>query len=99
MRILIVNAVVWLLVGCNNKTESDRLFRDPFLDSFRAHGISVMIAHNPEDSLHIDSTFFDKSGNIVRIHQTGLAERRAFDSLHYLTRLLQISDIADNYVI
>jgi len=82
-------------VSCNNRRLS--YYQDPFLDSFRDKGIKYILSYDPDDSLDVDSAALDSSGNIVRLRSFGLKERRSYDSLHFIKRVLQINDIPSNH--
>jgi hypothetical protein len=73
-------------------------YQDPFLDSFRGRGIKYMLSFDSEDTLNVDTVTFDSIGGISRLRAYGLKERRAYDSLNFIRRKLQINDIPVNYL-
>ncbi|HEY9005060.1 MAG TPA: hypothetical protein VIM75_02955 [Ohtaekwangia sp.] len=90
--------LIGLIAGCVSRdNRSLSYYQDPFLDSFRDKGIKYILSYDPDDSLDVDSATLDSSGNIVRLRSFGLKERRSYDSLHFIKRVLQINDIPSNH--
>ncbi|HEY9044966.1 MAG TPA: hypothetical protein VIN08_03690 [Ohtaekwangia sp.] len=90
--------IILILASCENQT-SVRAYQDPYLESFYGKKIRKMISYDADDLLLTDTTSFDLAGNIVRIKQFGLVERREYDSLHFIRHLLVRNDVPENYFI
>lgn len=86
---------IFCLLGCKNSVKL-KAYQDPFLDSFRGRKVKYLISYVPEYSDFADTTRFNEMGDRVQFISSGFEERSEYDSLHFITRLWQRSDVLVN---
>jgi hypothetical protein len=96
----LINLSVVLLFGCDDKHAILPIeFSDPYLNSFRGKDIKYVILERQDWHSNPDTIELDRVGNIVRIESGASTVRQSYDSLGFLRRKLERSDISSHYLI
>lgn len=91
-------AVILCLLACENKKIQLQPRQDPYLDAFRNRNIKYMLTYlttsdsSDFEAVSNDTTTFDRQGNFLFRKAFMHHERRQYDSLNFLTRMLVITD-------
>jgi hypothetical protein len=86
--------------SCNrDKSISLQEFPDPYLASFKNKGIQYLLRFDANFPEEIDTTAFDKEGNVIWVKEVWSRDQYRYDSLGFLNRYLSISDVIQNYSI
>src|SRR5882762_5484899 len=90
-----LTSLAFWLWNCDSR-HSLKNYQDPYLDSFRGSGVRYRISYNVNYPEFSDTAVFDKSGSLIQFLSQGLEERKAYDSLRFLSKLWQRSDVLYN---